>query len=285
MKQFILGLLILILTAFSAFAFDQIPKDHWAKYDGGKVHYYDIGDKKAKNALILIHGWTCNADLWKDSYGSFPNYRVIAIDLPGHGKSDKPKTNYSMEYFARSIEAVMNDAKVQKAVLVGHSMGTPVIRQFYRIFPDQTLGLVVVDGALRPFGPKAQMDQFLGPLRTNYKENSTKMVDGLVGPMKDEVLKKNVREVMLATPDYVGISAMDGMVDEAIWTNDQIKVPVLAIMSGNGPWAPDTQVFYKTVAPNLEYIAMPAVSHFLFMDKPKEFNDSVSSFVAKNKLL
>src|SRR5260221_3377252 len=107
MKQFNLGSLILILAAFSAFAFDRTPKDHWAKYDGGKVHYYDIGNHKAKNALILVHGWTCDADLWKGSYGAFPNYRVIAIDLPGHGRSDKPKVNYSMEYFARSIEAVI----------------------------------------------------------------------------------------------------------------------------------------------------------------------------------
>ncbi len=164
-------------------------------------------------------------------------------------------------------------------------MGTPVIRQFYRIFPDRTLGLVVVDGALRPFGSKAQMEQFLGPLRTNYKSNGAKMIDGLVGPIKDEALKKSIRDVMLATPDYVGISAMDGMVDETIWKNDQIKVPVLAIMSGKGPWAPDTKDFYKTIAPNLEYIVMPDVSHFLFMEKPKDFNDAVDSFVVKNKLL
>src|SRR5438445_6529204 len=170
---FIIG--VALILAINSFARDQTPKSSWAKYDNGKVHYYDIGDHKSKSALILIHGWTCNADFWKDSYSAFPGYRVIAIDLPGHGQSDKPRTNYSMEYFARSIDAVMKAAKVKQAVLVGHSMGTPVIRQFYRLYPQEALGLVIVDGPLKPYATRAQMETFIAPLRNNYKENGGKM--------------------------------------------------------------------------------------------------------------
>ena len=273
-----------VILAASTFAQTSAPKSHWAKYDNGKVHYYDIGNHRSKNALILIHGWTCNADFWKDSYNAFPSYRVIAVDLPGHGQSDKPKANYSMEYFARSIEAVMKNAKVEKAVLVGHSMGTPVVRQFYRIYPEQTLGLVIVDGALRPFGPKAQIEKFFEPLIKNYKEQAPKFIDGLLGPTRAD-LKAGIKTAMLATPDYVGIGAMNGMIDDSIWTNDQIKVPVLAVMNGEGQWPPDNESVYKAIAPNLEYVAWKGVSHFLFMEKPKEFNEVVYSFIVKNKLL
>src|SRR5438552_3214825 len=91
---FILGMAAGILA--------QAPNSNWANYNNGKVHYYDIGNHKSKNALIFIHGWTCNADFWKASYNAFPEYRVIAIDLPGHGQSDKPRADYSMEYFAKS---------------------------------------------------------------------------------------------------------------------------------------------------------------------------------------
>ncbi len=90
----------------------QAPKSSWAKFDGGKIHYYDVG-KRADRALILIHGWTCNANFWKDSYSTFPEYRVIALDLPGHGRSNQPHTKYSMEYFAHSIDAVMRAAKAK----------------------------------------------------------------------------------------------------------------------------------------------------------------------------
>src|SRR5262249_39542402 len=88
--------------------------------------------------------------------------RLVLIDLPGHGRSDRPEVNYTMDLFARAVDAVLRDAGVEKAVLAGHSMGTPVVRQFYRMYPKKTLGLVAVDGALRSFLTNpAQVDQFV----------------------------------------------------------------------------------------------------------------------------
>ena len=278
---FSIALVFLSLAA----AVKAVPKDEWAKLDGVRLHYYDIGDTKAKNAIVFVHGWTCNADFWKESMNAFPQYRVIAIDLVGHGRSEKPeKADYSMEYFAQSVEAVLKKVKVKKAVLVGHSMGTPVIRQFYRLYPDQTLGLVIVDGALRPFGPRAEIEKFFEPLFKDYRGEAPKFVDGLLEPTRAD-LKPDIRAAMLSTPDYVGISAMRGMLDDKIWTNDQIKVPVLAVMSGSGQWAADTKDFYQTIAPNLDFQMWAGVSHFLMMEKPYEFNSAVQYFIVKNKLL
>jgi pimeloyl-ACP methyl ester carboxylesterase len=189
-----------------------------------------------------------------------------------------------MAYFANSIEAVMKDAKLQKAVLVGHSMGTPVARQFYRLYPDQTLGIVAVDGPLQPFGPKAQMEGFFGPLFNDYKNQSTKFIDGLLGPVRQDV-KTEIRPVMLTAPDYVAVSAMKAMLDDSIWTNDQINVPVLAIMAKNPMYPANMEEGFRKVAPNLEFQMWDGVSHFLFMEKPKEFNAAVGAFIAKNKLL
>jgi pimeloyl-ACP methyl ester carboxylesterase len=281
MKMSLLAALVFI---FALGVYAQPPKSHWAKFEKNKVHYYDIGGSKNKSALVLVHGWTCSADFWKENYNAFPGYRVIAIDLIGHGQSDKPKADYSMEYFAKSVEAVLKKAKVKKAVLVGHSMGTPVIRQFYRLYPDQALGLVIVDGALRPFAPKAVMEPFMAALRANYKEVGPKMVEGMLQPVKDEAKKKFLRDGMNATPENVALSAMDGMGDEKNWGNDKINVPVLAILA-KGPWPADTESFLRSLAPSLEYHVWADVSHFLMMDKPKEFNDTVGNFIVKNKLL
>lgn len=275
--------LILVFT-FSAFAQSekQLPQSKFADFGGVKIHYNDTG--KGSKAIIFIHGWACNADFWKQSINEFPNYRTIAVDLPGHGESDKPKTVYTMDYFAKSIEAVMRDAKVGRAVLVGHSMGTPVARQFYRLYPKKTLGIVIVDGSLRA-GTKEQVDQFIAPLRANYKENAAKFVDGMLQPVRDEKLKQEIRSDMLATPDYVGLSAMEGMAEEKIWTNDKINVPVLAIMAESPWWKPDTDTFYASIAPNLDFRMWQGVSHFLMMEQPAVFNKSVKLFISKNNLL
>jgi len=283
MKKPVLLIAFFAVLSLNAFA-DQTPKDKWAKFGDVKIHFYDIGRSNKKDSLILVHGWNCNADFWKESFNAFPNYRVVAIDLPGSGQSDKPKVEYSMEYFARSIDAVMRQAKIERAVLVGHSMGTPVIRQFYRIFPQKTLGLVIVDGALKPFAPRPQMEQFLAPLRANYKEGSAKFVDDMLTPIQNAELKTRIRTTMLAAPEYVGLGAWDGMIDDRIWIDDQIKVPTLAILAA-GPWPADIETTYRTVAPDLEFQMWNGVSHFLMMERPKEFNDAVGKFLAKKRLL
>ena len=259
-------------------------KRDYAEFDGNKVYYLDTGGKK-KDALVLIHGWTCNLEFWKDSYSAFPGQRVIAVDLIGHGKSDKPKATYSMEYFARSGDAVLKKAGVNRAVLVGHSMGTPVARQFYRLYTQKTLGIVVVDGALKQFAPKETMEGFLAPLRTDFKANAGGFIDGMLQPVKDESLKKFIREGMLATPEHVAISAWSGMADDAIWTNDQIKVPVLALMAPGPFWPADVKQIFSSVAPDIDFQMWTGVSHFLMMEKPKEFNEQVALFVSKKKLL
>lgn len=279
----IIFVIMFSIAAASLTVSAQTPKVSWAKYDNGKVRYYDIG-KSAKKALVFIHGWTCNADFWKDSESAFPDYRVIAIDLPGHGQSDKPRTSYTMAYFAGGIDAVLKDAGVKQAVLVGHSMGTPVIRQFYRLYPSATLGLVIVDGPLKPFGPKEQMMKFFEPLFQNYTQQAPAFIDGLLGPTRAD-LKPAIRTAMLATPDYVGISAMQGMLDDSIWTADPINVPALAIIADSPNWPKTIEADYKVFVPRLELQRWSGVSHFLMMEKPKEFNSAVLEFVKKNKLL
>src|SRR5262245_45722375 len=127
------------------------PTSRQATLGSAKIYYMNYGE--GSEALVLIHGWTQNIDAWREQIPELAKRnRVIAIDLPGHSESDKPKTKYSMDYFARAVEAVMQHAKVNRAVLVGHSMGTPVARQFYRKYPEKTIAIVIVDGALKPFG-------------------------------------------------------------------------------------------------------------------------------------
>jgi pimeloyl-ACP methyl ester carboxylesterase len=258
-------------------------KSRFATFDNIKVHYRMSG--KGKEALIFVHGWTCNTEFWRGQTSAFPGTRVIAVDLPGHGRSDKPQTDYTMAYFARSIEAVMRDAGVNRAVLVGHSMGTPVVREFYRLYPEKTLALVFVDGGLRPFAPKEQTEQFMAVLRANYKAAALPMVEGMLSPIKDEKLKGEIRASMLSTPEHVAVSAMVAMTDEKIYEKDPIKVPVLAVLAKSPFWQSDTEQFLRSLAPNLEFHMWDNVSHFLMMEKPQEFNRTLQAFLVKNKLL
>lgn len=280
--------LVLILTpAFTAASAtsDKSGESRFTTLDGARIHYVNYG--KGSEALVLVHGWTMNVDNWRDQIPAFTKRnRVIAIDLPGHGQSDKPQTAYSMDYFARAIDAVLQDAKVKRAVLVGHSMGTPVARQFYRKYPEKTLAIVIVDGVLRPLADKAVMDRMIEGFRgPNYRQSIDQMFAAMSGPGLTAEAKTRINTSSVNTPQHVIVGAMEGMADPAIWADDKINVPVLAIMARNPFFPPNLEELSRAIAPNIDFRTWEGVGHFLMMEKPKEFNDAVLAFLDKNKLL
>lgn len=263
----------------------QTGQSRFAKLDGMRVHYQNHG--AGDEALVFVHGWTCNLNFWRMQVPAFAGrMRVIAIDLPGHGESDKPNISYTQDLFARSVEAVLRDAGVRRAVLAGHSMGTPVVRQFYRKYPEKTLALVIVDGTLRPFAPGAVMSKYVEPLRRpNYKEAAGAMIDGMLSAQMEASLREEIKSSMLRTPQHVAVSAFEGMYDDAVWTDDQIKVPALAVLAASPFWPPDNEQRFRKIAPDMEYHLWQGVTHFLMMDKPAEFNRTLQSFLARRRLL
>lgn len=250
-----------------------------------RVHYKSYG--KGPEALVLIHGWSCNMDYWRDSIADLAKRnRVIAIDLPGHGQSDKPQITYSMDFFARAVDAVLRDAKVERAVLVGHSMGTPVARQFYRKYPQQTLAIVIVDGALRSFGDKKLLDGLIAGLRSpNYVDTGRQMFAFMAGPHLSAEIKQRIQTSFENTPQHVLVSAMEGMADASIWGEDKINVPVLAVMAKTPLYPANIEESYRAIAPNLEFQMWEDVGHFLMMEQPAKFDNAVIAFLDKNKLL
>lgn len=260
-------------------------ESRYATLDGARIHYQNYG--KGSDALVLIHGWGCNLGHWRHQAPDFAKRsRVLALDLPGHGQSDKPQLAYSMDLFARAVDAVMRDAKVERAVLVGHSMGTPIARQFYRKYPQKTLAIVIVDGALRPFGDKPTRERVVAAFRApNYKEAGLQMFTAMSGPQLPAETQDRIKTSFLNTPQYVLVSAMEGMNDDSIYAPDKINVPVLAVLAKAPFWPADTEQFFRSIAPNFDFQMWEGVGHFLMMEKPKEFNEAVIVFLNKNALL
>jgi pimeloyl-ACP methyl ester carboxylesterase len=264
----------------------RVGRSRFAKFENMRVHYTDAG--KGDEALVFVHGWMCDVSFWRMQTPAFAaQSRVLAVDLPGHGRSDKPRqAAYTMDLFARAVEAVMRDAGVRRAVLVGHSMGTPVVRQFYRRYPGKTRALVIVDGGLRPFAPRERMEPFIAPLRgPDYAGHAARMVDGMLQPVKSEALRAEIRAVMLSAPQHVAVGAMEGMMEESVWREDQIRVPVLAVLARSPFWPADNEQFFRRIAPDVDYRVWDGVSHFLMMDNPTEFNRALAEFLAARKLL
>src|SRR5262245_57244037 len=136
-----------------------------ATVDGMKINSSSVGTGPT---IVFVHGWTCDSSSWTGQVPAFSkDHRVITLDLPGHGQSGSPKDGkLSMDLFARAVEAVRAEAGADRIVLVGHSMGAPVIRQYAHLYPDHVAGLVAVDGPLdvRPFAAANLPPGFPPPL-------------------------------------------------------------------------------------------------------------------------
>ena len=217
-----------------------------AAVDGAKVHWTSHGT--AKQAVILVHGWTCDETSWDAQVPVLSQkYRVITLDLPGHGKSDPPKDGkFSMAVFARAVEAVRAEAKVDKAVLVGHSMGTPVIREYARMYPQHVAGLVPVDGILQITGPPPQGKAVQGKGRGAPDPAAMKgpdgmkareaMIRGMFTPATPAAVEQHVLKMMLAPPEATASGAMIATFDTAEFERLRDDGSGSGDLRGHCPW-------------------------------------------------
>lgn len=285
-----IGAVLLTLTACASTGVSpgkETAKKRVAPFEGMRIAYTSRG--AGKTALVFVHGWSCDRSFWDAQMNSsvlVPGHRLLALDLPGHGESDKPTVRYTLDLMAEAIGSVLDDAGIRGAVLVGHSNGTPVIRQFYRLHPSRTAGLVIVDGPLKPFfDDPAKWERFIAPLRGgDYREQAGKFVDGMLQPVTDPAERDHIRRVMLATPQEAMVGSMEAVADPAVWKEDPIEVPVLAVMAKSPFWTDEYEAFVKQLAPKVDYRVMEGVSHFLMMDRPDEFNTILADWLARNRL-
>ena len=285
MKKLV-ALVFLIATASRLLAEPVVSESKFVDVDHLKVHYTNYG--KGDTALFFVHGWACDETVWSEQAPPLAEeIRVITIDLPGHGQSEKPQAiEYNKELYVRAIDAVMTDANVKSVVLVGHSNGTPFARHYYRKFPAKVKAFVIVEGPLHAFFDRDTMEKFAMPLRgDNYPEAFGRIIAGMTKPIKDAALRDKIKALMMKTPQYVAVSEFEATADEDLWKPDKIEVPVLMIMAKQPAWSPEYEQFVRGLILKLDYQVWENVSHFLMMEKPREFNTALLAFLEKNQLL
>ena len=282
-----LSLAALLMGGLQSPAADRIAQapSFFATFDGLKVHYKVLGS--GQPTLLLVHGWTCNLGFWKGQASLSDEMRVVLVDLPGHGRSDKPERAYSMELMARALDAVLSDAKIEKAVLVGHSMGTPVVWQFSRLHPEKTQALIAVDGSFRSnFKTQEERERWASRNKGggDYKTRMASRLDGLIGTTAAPQLRDEIKAEMLRTPEHVAASCSYEMTDPKVYVKDPpIGVPVLGVYTSQ--WPKDYRPEIAGFIPKLDYRTLDGAGHFLMMERPDAFNDLVRAFLRQQGLL
>ena len=248
--------------------------DNAISADGVSIAYEVRGE--GEPALVFVHGWCCDRSYWDAQLPHFAEkYKVIAVDLAGHGESGLDRKEWTMGAFGEDVVAVVNKLNLDRVVLVGHSMGGFVILEAARRMPQFVIGLVGVD-TLQNFEDKVtqeQIDEMLTPLRSNFVEFSRNYVPSMFTPTSDSALVEKIANDMSSAPPVVGIGALEGYIDfqnnEIIQVLQEVQAPITCINSDQYPTNVEANQHY---APSFKALIMPGAGHFNMIEDPETFN-------------
>jgi len=244
-----------------------------ASVDGVEIHSTVQGLARGET-IIFVHGWTCDESSWAAQVADLgSSYRVVTLDLPGHGKTAAPAA-FSMDLFAKAVEAVRQDLGADKVVLVGHSMGAAVIREYALDYPEHVAGLVAVDGPL-DMRPLKDFPGF-GPLT---RESRTNLIQSMFVPSTSPELRAQILAMMLGAPDATAAGAMAAMFDPVNQSDRKIAAPALSVFAGTSNFT-NTEVTSEVV-PDWTQEKFAGTGHFLMMEDPARFNATLRAFIAQ----
>lgn len=286
LKIFFLSLSIVLLLVGCAKQEEQpsIIADNAISADGVSITYEVRGEDEP--ALVFVHGWSNKRSVWGAELAHFSQkYKVVAIDLAGFGASDNNREKWTMEAFGEDVVAILDKLNLRDVILIGFSMGAPVVIVTAELAPEHITGIVLVD--------------FLQNIEIVYSQEYISNIDKasmdlVIEPTIEKAMPyfiKNKEELgkryISMVKDVPKVGWSESLKNVWLWSNEEcikslqkIQAPVISINSDQYPT--NVEAFKKYV-PSFKVKIIPGVGHFVFWEAPEEFNrlleEAVQEFV------
>lgn len=258
-------------------------------FESNKIHFDDQGDGPA---VVLLHGFLESLDMW-DYFSKHlsKNFRVIAIDLPGHGKSDIYNSSLSMTIMAEWVKAVLDHLKIKHCVLVGHSMGGYTALEFVKQFPKMIRGFTLFHSHASADTEEARENRrrTIKIVKLDKAGFIKEFIPDLFAEENDEKYADEIAELQqraAETPPQGIIAALEAMRDRS----DKIElllnaeVPVLFIAGKEDKRIPVQNIMAQAILPkHSEVLLLGNVGHMGFIEAREETLDMLTCFVRKAK--
>jgi len=247
--------------------------------DGVAIAYSVSGT--ADTAILCIHGGLADRSFWQGQHSALSDrFKMIALDLAGHGESGRDRRKWGIPEFAYDAAAVMDAERLQQVILVGNSLGGPVAIEAALLSDECVIGVVGVDtfhDAGRRIDPQWAREQ-AEAWRRDFDGTLEKMVRALFHAGSSPSLLADVRRRLSRTsPETVWamFSSIGGYDTGA--SARQLRVPVRCI---NGDLFPtDIAAIRKWIA-DFDAVVLPHTGHFPMLERPEEFNRRLAEFAA-----
>ena len=255
--------------------------------DGRTIHYRDEGRENSKT-LVLLHGFLQSLDVWSSYVLSYMHHmRVITIDLPGHGLSQSFADVHSMDFMAKIVKKVLNEAGVDQCVMIGHSMGGYVALAFAENYPYTLRGLGLVNSRALP--DSTQHAQYREAVCNQVLENRASFIVNFVptlfDPDNSAALSQDIKDLQeqcLETRTEAVIAAQRGMMERPsrVAVLQQLEVPILFIYGKNDNRIPlDIAVSQAMLPRHSEILLLDHVGHMSFIEEREYVKPRIKNFV------
>jgi pimeloyl-ACP methyl ester carboxylesterase len=259
----------------------------YAEFKKIKVHYSDNGKGRI---IVLLHGFLGSHEIWSEFVKKLSKqFRVIAIDLPGHGETPSIGYYHSMELLAQSVKAVLNKEGVRRYIVVGHSMGGYAALAFAELYPENISGLCMFHSTSYPDSEEKKKDRerIIRLVKKEHKHYVSEVIISLFAP---ENLEKNkaeiekVKRIAAAVSKQSIINSLEGMKERK---NRELifkfaEYPVLFIIGKK-----DSVINYETMYPQIGLCKYPSVlmleeaGHMGFYEASKETVKELGLFATR----
>ena len=234
--------------------------------------------------LVFVHGFTTTSEFWREQTEEFSKaYRVIRINLPGHGASPALMSRgYCIEDFVEDVDRVFRELSIEKAILIGLSMGGIVAQKFALKYRHLLKALVLADTTAHGIGPDATDDAFFAVAdKQGCKKAVQDLSDISFTSSASAAMLEWARREVIQTPEFVARAAVRSLNDaDARGSLSQIKVPTLVIAGEEDRVTPpqDSEILAKGISDSTLSL-IPGAGHFSMLDNPVAFNLILRTFL------
>jgi len=243
--------------------------------DGATIHFQVHG--KGRPTLVLVHGWALDRRLWDGQVPALAaRHRVVTLDLAGHGESGRQRAQWTMAAFGQDVKAVVEAVNTSQVVLIGHSMGGPVVLEAARRMPERVKGVVLIDTLLdvEQRSSPEEVEAITSQLQADYKTTVTQMsAEYLFTPSTTEAVRERVLRHATAMRPGISIALL-----RQSWTYDplpalrEIKAPIRAV---NADKFPTNVEVNRRHMPGFQAIIVTGTGHYPMLEDRVRFNSAL----------
>ncbi len=247
-------------------------------------------DQGSGTPVLFIHGYPLSKAMWEPQVKALSaNFRVITLDLRGHGESDAPMWLYSMDLFADDILALLDHLSIDQVVLAGFSMGGYIAFAFYRRYQNRVKALILADTRPQADSPEGKLNRFKSA-QTAYKEGAGPIAEAMIPKLltpqtvqrRTEIVQA-VRKMITGTPVPGIVGDLMAMAErpDSVTLLSEIRCPTLIIVGEQDGLTPpaDAKLMAEKIK-NAKLEIIPGAGHLSNLEQPDSFNKAVQKFLA-----